>query len=565
MDSFWCFNETPSQKEVEELSRSINISESIARILIARGIKTFDEARKFFKPEFSDLTDPFLMSDLEKAADRVIQALETNEKILIYGDYDVDGITSISIMYLFLKSLNGDVSYYIPERLKEGYGLSFSNIEDIVKDKISLIITVDCGITALEDIEKARENNIDVIVCDHHEPSEELPRAFAVLDPKRKDCGYPYKELAGVGVTFKLIQGIAKKLQLDDSIVEKYLDYVAMGSAADIVPLVDENRILVKLGLEKLNMSEKYGVHALLEVSGLLEKDISTGQIVFMLAPRLNAVGRLGDAERAVKLLTTDNISQARKIASILEKENRIRKNIDEETFAQALEMTEVIYNPETDRAIVLARENWHSGVIGIVASRVVERYYRPTILITIEEGIGKGSARSIEGFDLYLALKECEELLETYGGHKYAAGLTIKEENIETFINRFKEIALRRISDNLLVPKAWIDARINFNEIDERLMKILGRFAPFGPHNMKPVFLTRNLEVVGTPKIVGTNHLKFKVRQNDILIDAIGFNMANLLYRIDPKEKNLDIIYYIEENTWKGQTTLQLRVKDLR
>jgi len=566
MDSCWCYNETPSDKEVEELSRLINVPKSIARILITRGIKSFDEARKFFKPDISDLYDPFILKGLELAADRIIEAIEKHEKILIYGDYDVDGITAISIMYLFLKNLNADVIYYIPERLKEGYGFSFSSVEDMVIDeKVKVIVTVDCGITAVKDVAEARKKNVDIIISDHHEPGEKLPDAFAVLDPKRIDCLYPFKELAGVGVAFKLIQGIAEKLELGTSFIEDYLEYVAIGSAADIVPLVDENRILVKLGLEKLNKSEKCGIFALLEVSGLLQKEISTGQIVFMLAPRLNAVGRLGNAEKAVKLLTTDNLNRARAIASILEKDNRERKNIDEETFAQALEMTESIYEPERDKAIILARQNWHSGVIGIVASRIVERYYRPTILITIEDGIGKGSARSVDGFDLYLALKECENLLDSYGGHKYAAGLTIKEENLEAFTKKFKEVALKRISEDLLIPKVWIDSRISLSEIDEKLMALLKRFAPFGPKNMRPVFLTRNLEVVGTPRIVGTNHLKLKVRQDGIALDAIGFNMADLLYRIDSGGKNLDILYYIEENTWQGQTTLQLRLKDLR
>ncbi|RKY85398.1 single-stranded-DNA-specific exonuclease RecJ [candidate division KSB1 bacterium] len=565
MDFFWCFNETLSQKEVNELKHSLNVPEVIARILVTRGIKNFDEARKFFKPKFSDLYDPFLMKDLEKAVDRIIDAIKKGEKILVYGDYDVDGITSISILYLFLKKLNGNVLYYIPERLKEGYGYSYSCIRNRIKENISLIITVDCGITAVEEVKLTKKNNIDVIICDHHEPGRELPDAYAILDPKREDCNYPFKELAGVGVTFKLIQGLAKKLGLISHVVERYTDYVAIGSAADIVPLVDENRILVKLGLERLNKREKIGINALLKASGIFEKPVGTGQIVFILAPRLNAVGRLGSAERAVRLLTTNNRTQALNIATILEEENRNRKNIDEETFAQALEMIEADYDPEKDRAIVLSRENWHTGVIGIVASRIVERYYRPTILISVEDGVGKGSARSIPGFDLYLALRECEELLETYGGHKYAAGLTLKEENIDKFNERFKSVAFNRISEDILKPKIWIDGKINFREINERLINIINRFAPFGPQNMRPVFLTRNLEVVGTPEIVGSNHLKFKVKQNGIVIDAIGFNMGDLIYRIDPVAKNLDIVYCIEENTWEGQTTVQLRIKDLK
>ncbi|MDZ7261515.1 MAG: single-stranded-DNA-specific exonuclease RecJ [candidate division KSB1 bacterium] len=565
MNQKWLLLDEYSAERVESFAKQLNVPRIIAKILLNRGISDYDNAKNFFRPNLDLLHDPFLMKDMEEAVSRVCRALKNREKILIYGDYDVDGITAVSMLYLVFRDLGHEVSFYIPDRLREGYGLSPVGIHEAHKRGVKLIISVDCGVTALEEIELARQYGIDVIVCDHHEPGTQLPQAAAILDPKRADCGYPFKELAGVGVAYKLAQALFEALSIDRSILQRYVDLVAIGSAADIVPLVEENRIFVKAGLESLNESDKLGLQALLEACGLKNKEINTGQVVFIIAPRINAVGRMGDAERAVRLLTTQNVQQAKNIAAILEAENRHRKNVDEETYKQALEMIEQNCDLEKDKVIVLDLEGWHPGVIGIVASRIVEKYYRPTIMISTDEGIGKGSARSIPGFDLYLALKECKELMLGFGGHKYAAGLTIRQEKIHPFRERFREIADRWLTEEHLTPKLRIDGEIRLGHIDGKLLRILKLFAPFGPQNMRPVFMSRNLEVVGTPMVVGNNHLRFKVRQDGVVIDAIGFNLGDLLYRIAPGEPNLDMAYVIEENEWQGRTTIQLRVKDLR
>lgn len=565
MDFKWVIYDQYNLQEVSSLSEALNVPEVIAKMLLARGINDLETAKIFFKPTLDNLHDPFEMADMEVAVERLREAVVGNQRVFIYGDYDVDGITSVSLLYLVLAQLGVQVSYYIPDRLNEGYGLSSAGILEAHKRDANLLISVDCGITGLDEVEQARELGIDVIVCDHHEPGSELPPATAILDPKRKDCTYPFKELAGVGVTYKFAQGLVHLLGLDSSLVDRYIDYVAIGSSADIVPLVGENRILTKIGLQRLNPSDKVGIQALLEASGLRGKTIGTGQIVFVLAPRINAVGRMGDAERAVRLLTTDNVQQARNIAAILESENRNRKNVDEDTFRQAVVQVENEHDPETDRTLVLHRQGWHSGVIGIVASRVVEKYYRPTILISVEDGVGKGSARSIRGFDIYLALNKCRDLMLSFGGHKYAAGLTIKEEKIEEFKRRFEEVAASKLNDDLLTSKLNIEAELKLGEIDARLVKLLKYFAPFGPQNMRPVFMSTNLRVLGSPTVVGKNHLRFKVRQDGKVMDAIGFGMGDLLYRIAPGEANLDIAYVIDENEYMGQNTIQLRIKDLR
>jgi len=414
-------------------------------------------------------------------------------------------------------------------------------------------------------VEYARQLNMDVIVSDHHEPGIQLPDAYAILNPKCENSNYPFQELAGVGVAFKLAQALIAAMKIDEDVIKEFVDLVAIGSAADIVPLIDENRIFVKEGLKRLNETNRPGLKALLKVAGLHNKTLGTGQIVFIIAPRINAVGRMGNAERAIELFTTQDKDRALEIANLFEVENRQRKNIDEETFKKAQHIVEENYNLADHYGLVLDQEGWHPGVIGIVASRVVEKYYRPTVMISIEDGVGKGSARSISGFDIYLALKQCEDLLIGYGGHKYAAGLTIERDNIEEFRTRFNEIASQHLDKELLAPKLRIEGEIRLSEINSRLYKFLRLLAPFGPQNMRPVFFSQKLQVVGTPSIVGNNHLKFKVRQDGIVMDAIGFNLGDLIYRIDPGVNNLDMAYVIEENTYLGRTTLQLRVKDLR
>lgn len=565
MDLKWIIANEYSNEEVTAFSESLHVSPVIAKILLRRGVCTLEGAQKFFRPTLQYLYDPFLMKDMSLAVERLRRAVLSDEKILIYGDYDVDGITAVSFLYLILKELGADVSYYIPDRQLEGYGLSNTGIQEALRRQTKLIVTVDCGITGHAEIDSARSQGIEVIVSDHHEPGQFMPNAVAVLDPKRLDCPYPFKELAGVGVTYKLAQGLLSRMGIDLSILENYMELVAIGTAADIVPLIDENRIFVKSGLERLNESENVGLKALMYAAGLHGKEIGTGQIVFIIAPRINAVGRMGDAERAVKLLTTVDESEARQIAGVLEQENRHRKDVDEGTFREALVMAEHLFDREQTRSLVLHQQGWHLGVIGIVASRVVERFYRPTILISTDAGLGKGSARSIEGFDLHEALKGCEDLLLGFGGHKYAAGLSIKEENIEPFKKRFEEIAFEKLKDDLLLPKLTIEAELQLDEIDAKFLKLLKMFAPFGPQNMRPVFVSNQVQIVGTPGIVGSNHLRFKIRQDGQVMDVIGFGMGELLYRLVPGSSDLDIAYVIEENEYMGRKTIQLRVKDLR
>jgi len=561
----WILEESTDQEQVSELAESLNVPTVVSKILIQRGIDTFQLAKEFFRPDFKYLCDPFLMKDMKKAVDRINKALREKERILVYGDYDVDGITSVSMIYMFLKEMYADVSFYIPDRIKDGYGLSIGGVQEAIDKGVSLIISVDCGITAVREIQYAKENNIDVIICDHHEPGEDLPNAYALLDPKISDCSYPFKELAGVGVAFKLIQAMLIDMKFSNDLLYQYIDLVAIGSSADIVPLVGENRILVKKGLEKLNYDQSIGLKALIYTSGLSDKIIGTGQVVFVLAPRINAVGRLGDAERAVRLLTSKDYREAHKIAKVLEKENRARKNIDDETFRKAQKIIDREFDAQRDKAIVIYQEKWHPGVIGIVASRIVEKYYRPTILISIENGIGKGSARSIEGFDIYMAIKKCGKYLKEYGGHKYAAGLTIEKNKIDDFIKKFREVSDIKIDENMMIQKLIIDASLKLDDIDTKMINVLKQFAPYGPQNMRPVFLSRNVEVIDRPTIVGSNHLKFQVRQKKKIFDAIGFNLGDKIYNIEPNIPKHDLAYVIEENSYGGRNTIQLRIKDIK
>jgi single-stranded-DNA-specific exonuclease len=505
------------------------------------------------------------MKDMDVAVDRIVLALERKERILIYGDYDVDGITSVSLLYLFLTKHGGNVGFYIPDRLREGYGLSSAGVIQAAKEGATLLITVDCGITGLEEIQHARQLGMEVIVSDHHEQGKELPEALAILNPKRKDCPYPFKELAGVGVAFKLAQALCRRLEINEEDSRELIDLVALGSAADIVPLIHENRVLVKFGMERLNRLDRIGIRALAETSGLLGKPIGTGQVVFTLAPRINAVGRLGNAERAVKLLITESESQAKDIAQILESENRDRKNLDDVTFQETKTLIEKNAQFSEARTVVLAKDGWHPGVIGIVASRIVEQFCRPTVMIALDGDLGKGSARSISNFDIYSALKGCEDLLLSYGGHRHAAGLMIKQDQIERFSERFEQIAAQNIREEDLIHKIWVDAEIMLPEITDKLVRLMNLFAPFGPQNMRPVFLSRNLNVVGSPRVVGKNHLKFKVRQGGEVYDAIGFDLGDLMYRLSPGDGKLDMVFVVEENHWNDEIRIQLRVKDLR
>ena len=566
MDYKWVINCDYDEEEVARLAHELGIPELLSRILLKRGIDSFEKAKTYFRPNLEELHDPYLMRDMDIAVDRLLAALEKGEKILIYGDYDVDGVSGASLLYLALSRLVGPkISYYIPDRMTEGYGLSNRGIDLAHQEGVSLIVTVDCGVTAIAEIGYANQLGIDVIVCDHHQPGDALPPAVAVLDPKRPDCLYPFKELAGVGVGFKFLQGLYQKLGLPEAELDEYLDIVAIGSCADIVPLVDENRIFVRHGLDRINYNPRYGVKALLESAGVDKRELTVGLIVFIIAPRINAVGRMGDARRAVQLFTARSLQEARTLAKELERENRNRRNVDETTFKEALEIVETRLDPINDYAFVLYRRDWHPGVIGIVASRIVERYYRPTIMISIVDGIGKGSARSIANFNIYEAIKECSHLLTGFGGHKYAAGLTINEDRIPEFVACFKQVAQQKLQPEDLIPQMQIDCEAQLNHFDDRFIRLLKLMGPFGPMNMRPVFVSRNVRVVGEPTVVGNNHLKMRLEQNGVQFDAIGFNLADHLDLVLRKNGYVDCAYVLEESHWNGRKEIQIRLKDIK
>ena len=561
------YKDLPTDEKSNEIEAIDNLPKIIAKLLKIRNYNNKDEISKFLNPINEDFHDPFLMKDMDKAVERVIEALVNKEKILIWGDYDVDGITATSLLYLFLQYLGGVVTYLIPDRESDGYGLSINGINSAKKDNVGLIITVDCGITSIEPTKYASENNIDIVISDHHEPAEELPVAYAIIDPKRNNCQYPFKHLAGVGVAFKLLQGILLKSEMDVSEANEYLDLVAIGTAADIVPMIGENRKIVVNGLINLNQSSNIGINALLQKLNLKDKKLKVSNIVFGMAPRINAVGRMGDAKRAVKLLTTNNPKIADELVHVLEIENNRRKEYDTHTLNEAISINETKnnYNPDLDNAIVIANEEWHVGVIGIVASRLVERYHRPSVVISIDDGVGKGSCRSISGINIYEILKNCSDLLKQFGGHEYAAGLEIEQKNIAEFRKRFNKAVTENIPKEGFNPKLIIDTKIDFRDINSNLMEYLYQFEPFGPENKQPIFVTENVEVVGPIRIVGANHIRVNVKQGDFVFDAIGFNLADKVELVENNRFAVNIAYLIEENTWNDRTYIQLKLKDIK
>ncbi len=566
LEQQWVLNNHHDKERVHSLANQINVPELIANILFNRGIMTFDDAKNFFRAESAPLHDPFLMHNMDLAVDRVIKAITNREAIMIYGDYDVDGTTSTSMLYLFLKEIHrGSLTYYIPDRVKEGYGLSPYGINAANALGVKLLIAVDCGITAINQVDLANQYGIDIIICDHHHPGDILPRAAAILNPKQEACSYPFKELCGVGVAFKLAQGITETLKIDRNILMQHLDLVAIGSAADIVPLIGENRTLVKNGLKLVTDAGKVGIRQLIKNANIFGKPISTAQIVFSLAPRINAVGRLGDANRAVKLLICKSETEAVEYASVLESENRNRRDLNEVMFLEACEIVDSEFDFEKDKVIVVYKKGWHQGVIGIVASKLVERYYRPAIVIAEADDKGKGSARSVENFDVFQALKSCEDLMVGYGGHKYAAGLTIELQKVPELRKRLNAYAAINLPPEDLVPKIQIDSEIRLDEIDQRLITLLNLFKPFGPSNMRPVFLSSNLQIVGYPQLMNERHIRLKVRQNGTVLDAVGFNLGHHYNAIGVGDKLVDLVYQIDENTWMGRTTIQLKIKDLK
>ena len=562
----WKIKEGNNQTEVLALADSLNISPILANLLIAREVTNFYEAKAYFRPELSKLYDPYLMNGMEDAAVRVIEALTNNEKIAVYGDYDVDGTCSSALMYLMLKELGANVEIYIPNRLTEGYGLSTEGIDSLKKEGTTLIITVDCGITAVEEIAHANKLSIDSIICDHHKPKEVLPDAVAVLDPLKPNCKYPFPYLSGAGVAFKLATAIGDRIGKKDMALQ-YLDLVALAGAADIVPLVDENRILVREGIDRINRSPRPGILALIRSARMEPGNLSAGQIVFTIAPRINAVGRLGDAIRAVDLFITDNGEDAIKAAEVLEHENQQRRKIDEVTFSHAVEIVESEFDLTKDFGIILHDDNWHPGVIGIVASRLVEKYYKPSIMLTTIDGVAKGSARSITGFNIYKALEYSEDLLLQFGGHEAAAGLAIEIENIPEFRERFNKYLGDHLTKAEILPEIHIDSKISLSEITPKFVRILNQFAPFGPGNMRPVFLAENVELIYPPRIVGSNHLLTCVKQNgsDKVFDTIGFNLGYYASHIDKNYDLVDIVFTIETVVKDGKSYPQLRLKDLR
>ncbi len=561
----WKIKTQPDEFTVKLLAESLNISESLARLLVLRDIKNYQQAKKFFRPSLDSIYDPFLMNGMEEATSRVIKAVTTNEKICIYGDYDVDGTCATALLYMFLQKLGAQVEFYIPKRLTEGYGISRVGIEHVRERGTSLLISVDCGITANEETKLANDLGMEVIICDHHQPKEDLPPAYAVLDPLKPNCNYPFKYLSGAGIAFKLAQGIAERIGKRD-LPMQYLDLVALAASADIVPLIDENRILVREGLNQINKSPRPGINALIRSSHLEAGDLTSGQIVFTIAPRINAVGRLGDAERAVKLLITENIDEAFSLAEVLESENYERRKIDEGTFSHALDIVETQFDLDKNLAIILHEESWHPGVIGIVASRLVEKYYRPAIMLTTVDGIAKGSARSTGNFNIYEALKKCEDILIHFGGHQSAAGLAVEVDKIEEFRNKFNQIVKDTLGEEEFLPEIHIDAQLKFSDLTPKFFRIIDQFAPFGPGNMRPVFWADNLRVEGKPRFVGNNHLILNLKQkgSDRVLDCIGFNMGELCERLTKNQTTIDAVFSIDKYTKDTKTFPQLKIKDI-
>jgi single-stranded-DNA-specific exonuclease len=559
----WVFRETPDENAADTLVQELKIPRSLAKVLSSRGLQTAEDARQFFAPELDFLHDPFLMDGMERAVERIEQAIRDKELIWIHGDYDVDGTTSTAMTLQFLREIGARAEYYIPERMTEGYGLSNASVDKAVSLGATLLVAVDCGITSNDTIAYANSRGMEVIICDHHEPGDVLPDAYAILDPIKPGCPYPFKSLAACGVAFKLIQALCA-VNGSPERAYSYLDYVAIASAADIVPLIGENRVLVHHGLEKLNMDPRPGFKSLVDCANLEFGNLTTSSIIFGLAPRINAAGRIGDAKRAVEMMIQQDVVAAYKIAQELEQENRTRRTIDEKTFAEAFAEAERFMASGTRRSLVLYSPDWHAGVIGIVASRLVEKFQIPVVMLTRMDGFAKGSARSIKEFDIHAALKHCEGYLHEFGGHKHAAGLTLPAENVDRFREALDEVAQMHVTDDMLVPEILIDAKLTLSELSPGFFDHLRRFAPFGFSNHKPVFYSQGVLSANGVKVVGNNHLKFRALQSNFVIDAIGFNLGDKL-PIAASRRPFSLVFTLEENTYNGNTAPQIRIKDIR
>lgn len=546
-----------------QLQQALRINNTICKILVQRGIDTYDKAHDFFRPQLNQLHDPWLMKDMLKAVTRIIAAISNNEKILVFGDYDVDGTTSVACMYQFLKSIYPQVAYYIPHRYKEGYGISKAGIDFAYENKFSLIIALDCGIKSAELINYAKKLSIDFVICDHHLPDEIIPDAVAVLDPKQKDCNYPYKELCGCGVGFKLMQALSDELGLSSDYYLKYIDLVAVAIAADIVPIDGENRILAFHGLKKVNENPSVSLKALLSLAGM-QKKVHINSLVFIVAPRINAAGRMDDAKKAVQLFIEEDYDKAMEYAELLHNDNTERKEADSNITDEALSLIESDAILKQRKTTVLYKEHWHKGVVGIVASRLVENYYRPTIVLTKSGDIIAGSARSVPGFNLYEAIHACREHLLGYGGHFAAAGLSMLEDKLPGFIDSFEKVVSQTIAEELLIPEIIIDAELSFSEINFTFLNIIEQMEPFGPGNMRPVFISRNVKNTGYSKMVKETHVRFVLQQHDKILTGIGFNMAEKFALLE-SNLPLDVVYTLDINEWNGERMIQMKMIDFK
>lgn len=581
MTKKWTLLDSQDNALITELAKQLNISIVLARLLVQRGVQTFEEARNFFRPSLTKLHDPFLMKDMDKAVMRIKKAIDNQEKIMVFGDYDVDGTSAVALVYSFIKQFNTNIEYYIPDRYLEGYGISVASISYVKENNFSLMIALDCGIKAFEQIASAQEGGVDVIVCDHHRPGDTLPNAYAILNPKRIDCNYPFKELSGCGVGFKLIQGYSQKFNLDFESLHKYLDLVAISIASDLVPIVDENRILAHFGLKVINKNPRLGLRTILlqskvgikksvndfPIGSIFTREITISDIVFLIGPRINAAGRIDTGRNSVNLLICETQDKADTIAAIIGDYNKQRQEKDKNTTEEAIKMLEDDTDFINQKATIVYHPDWHKGVVGIVASRLVEKYYKPTIVFTQSNGLITGSARSVKDFDIYEAIDKCSDLLEHFGGHKYAAGLSILPDNFPLFKEKFLSVVANSIKPEALLPEVVIDGELEMQEINVKFLDVLKQFAPFGPENMTPVFRTNHV-MQGAARIVGEKHLKLQISHSKCreFYDAIGFNLAESFAQpiIDGKCHRFDIAYSIEENEFMSKITTQFNLKDI-
>lgn len=560
----WNLKEKPKKETIQALQNSLQVDEIVATLLLQRGVTNYEEAKSFFRPTLNDLHDPFLMKDMDKAVQRIEKAIENKETIMVFGDYDVDGTTAVALVSSYLKTIYPKIATYIPDRYAEGYGISYKGIDFAEDNDITLIIALDCGIKSIEHVNYAKEKGIDFIIGDHHRPGDILPNAIAVLDPKRKDCNYPYDELCGCGVGFKLIQAIGSKRNQSIKDFVPYLDLVATAIAADIVPMTGENRVLAKFGMEVINTNPRSGIKALIQ--NIKKQTLTITDVVFVIAPRINAAGRIKHGDYAVRLLTEFNLEQATEFASEIEKFNADRKDLDKQITKEALQQIEQ-NNEQNSFSTVVYNENWHKGVIGIVASRLVENYYRPTIVFTKSGDKLAASARSVQNFDVYNALESCADHLEQFGGHMYAAGMTLKEENYSAFKNAFEAVVKATIPPELLIPEIAIDLEINFSDITPKLIRILKQFEPFGPQNMHPVFMSSNCYDTGYGKTLGNEgeHLKLFIKQDiNEGLGAIGFGLGKSV-SLTKNQKRFQIAYSLEENEWNNNISIQLNLRAIQ